>query len=328
MRGPIKSMLGAVLLAGAGQVSATAAAPNVGIGGVTAKRAITHEDLWLMKRVGAPIASPDAKWVVVSVTEPAYDAKAVVSDLWILPATGGTARRLTSTLGKESGVSWSHDSRRIAFSAKRDGDEVEQIYVLSLDGGEAIRVTQSPTGARSPQFSPDGRAMAFVSNVYPGTLTDEDNKRAATERKERKWNARIYDGFPIRQWDHWIDDKPVRLFVQLLDAVGTAQGPARNLLGASALVKAAGFAGRSGDGGDELDAIWALDGKSLVFVASTDANAAAYAFTHTDLFAVDALGGEPRKLRTTAIPGARHVLRPVARCCMRRWRRATVRCIP
>ncbi|HMX27982.1 MAG TPA: hypothetical protein PKC13_20495, partial [Blastocatellia bacterium] len=34
------------------------------------KRPITHEDVWLMKRVGAPAPSPDGKWVVFSVIEP------------------------------------------------------------------------------------------------------------------------------------------------------------------------------------------------------------------------------------------------------------------
>jgi hypothetical protein len=31
---------------------------------------ITHELLWMMKRVGAPVVSPDGKWVVFSVLEP------------------------------------------------------------------------------------------------------------------------------------------------------------------------------------------------------------------------------------------------------------------
>ena len=37
-----------------------------------------------MKRVGAPAVSPDGKWVVFSVTEPAYDEKKEVADLWIV----------------------------------------------------------------------------------------------------------------------------------------------------------------------------------------------------------------------------------------------------
>ena len=49
---------------------------------------VTHEALWMMKRVGAPALSPDGKWVVVSVAEPSYDEKKEVSDLWIVPADG------------------------------------------------------------------------------------------------------------------------------------------------------------------------------------------------------------------------------------------------
>ena len=36
------------------------------------KKAITHEDLWLMPRVGAPVTSPDGRNAVFSVTEPSY----------------------------------------------------------------------------------------------------------------------------------------------------------------------------------------------------------------------------------------------------------------
>ena len=46
-----------------------------------AKSPITHESLWLMKRVGAPLASPDGKWAVFSVTEPVYEEKDQVADL-------------------------------------------------------------------------------------------------------------------------------------------------------------------------------------------------------------------------------------------------------
>lgn len=74
------------------------------------KRKITHEDLWLMKRAGAPKVSPDGKWVVYSVTEPSYDEKDVVSDLWIVPADGkATPKRLTTGKAAESGYQWSPD---------------------------------------------------------------------------------------------------------------------------------------------------------------------------------------------------------------------------
>ena len=106
---------------------------------------ITHESMWLMKRVGAPIASPDGKWVVFPVVELAYNEANQVSDLWIVPADGSAKpRRLTFSKGAESGMAWSPDSRRLAFSAMRDGDEVSQIYILEIAaGGEAIRATSN-----------------------------------------------------------------------------------------------------------------------------------------------------------------------------------------
>src|SRR5438105_7594428 len=117
------------------------------------KQPITHEALWMMKRVGAPAVSPDGKWVVVSVTEPAYEEKDQVSDLWIVPSDGSAKpRRLTFTKGGESGAAWSPDSQRLAFSAKREGDDVGQTYVLDVaEGGEAVRPTSLSTDAPSPR---------------------------------------------------------------------------------------------------------------------------------------------------------------------------------
>src|SRR5215207_3234906 len=111
---------------------------------------LTHETMWALKRVGSPAPSPDGKWVVFSLVEPAYDEKDQVSDLWIVPADGsGRPRRLTFSKGGESGVAWSPDSRQIVFSAKREGDEASQIYILDVaSGGEAVRVTSLSTGAR------------------------------------------------------------------------------------------------------------------------------------------------------------------------------------
>ena len=258
------------------------------------KHAITHEDVWLMKRVGAPLPSPDGNWVVFSVVEPAYDEKEVVTDLWIVSADGKTApRKVTNTKGGESGATWSPDSKSIAFSAKRDGDDVNQIYVLNIsDGGEAMRVTSLSTGARAPQFSPDGKVLLFTSTVFPGALNDEDNKRIAAERKARKYNARVYEGFPVRYWDKWLTDQQTHLFVQSLE-VGAK---AKDILTGSNLVKQKGFAGRMADTGEEMDAVWTPEGDAIVFAATTEKDQSAYADVNTYLFKVPIAGGGPTQL--------------------------------
>src|SRR5688572_22631054 len=257
---------------------------------------LTHESMWSMKRVGASSPSPDGKWVVFSLVEPAYDEKDQVSDLWIVPSDGSAKpRRLTFSKGGESGVAWSADSRQIAFSARREGDEVSQIYILDIaDGGEAVRVTSLSTGARSAQWRPDGRALAFVSTVYPGANDDEANKRVAAERKAQKYRARVYEKFPIRNWDKWLEDTQAHLFIQ--DAQPGAK--AKDLLAGTKLVQERGFAGRMSDSGEELDPVWTPEGNALVFVASTNRDAAAYANTYTSLFKVSTSGGEPVRITT------------------------------
>ena len=66
-------------------------------------RPITHEDVWLMKRLGTPALSPDGRWIVVPVTEPAYEETAKSSDLWLVPADGSAPpRQLTFSTASES----------------------------------------------------------------------------------------------------------------------------------------------------------------------------------------------------------------------------------
>src|SRR5690606_24429360 len=105
-------------------------------------RPITHEDLWRMPRVAAPVPSPDGSQAVFTVTFPEYEADRSSTDIWLVATDGrGQPRQLTFDRGGESGLAWSPDGRRIAFVAKRGEDEAPQAFVLDLaGGGEAERV--------------------------------------------------------------------------------------------------------------------------------------------------------------------------------------------
>jgi dipeptidyl aminopeptidase/acylaminoacyl peptidase len=258
------------------------------------RRPITHEDVWLMKRVGAPALSPDGRLVVVQVTEPAYDEKDKSSDLWLVPADGSAPpRQVTFSAGPETGVAWSPDSRRVAFSAKREGHDELQIFVLDIaGGGEAERVTDVSTGGSRPLWRPDGAALLFTSMTWPGAVSDADNKARIDAMKARKYNARAYDSFPIRHWDRWLDERRPTLMLQELDG----ESLARDLLAGSQLRNAPGFGGDLDNDGEQLEGAWSPDGSTIVFTATTARDQAARADVQQSIYVMPAGGGEPQRL--------------------------------
>ncbi len=265
-----------------------------GLNGAEGRQPITHESLWLLKQVGAPVPSPDGRWVVVPVTEPAYDHKDEIADLWLVASDGQTPpRRLTSAKGKESNPTWSPDGRQIAFSARREGDEAAQLYVLDLAGGEARRLPPITLGARSPQWSPDGRWLLFQGMAFRSATNDAGNRLLEDERTKAKSKVRIYESFPVRRWDKWLDDQQTHVWIVPSDG----SSPARDLLSGTALAAGIGFRGVGDEGAsDTLQPEWSPDSQSIVITATTTFHESAHAQSVLSLYQVHLAGDEPRRL--------------------------------
>ncbi len=251
-----------------------------------AKHALTFDELIKLHRLSSPQLSPDGKWVAYAVSTPDIEANRAVSNIWLIPTTGGEPVQLTQS-GHDNSPSWSPDGKSLAFISSRDGNS--QIYLLSLDGGEAKKLTQLSGGADLYKWSPDSKTIAFTSPVYLDCKDDACNAKRDEEKEKSKVKARIYDHLLYRHWDHWSEGKRSHLFVVPVDA----SSPARDL------TPAADYdippEERSGPG----DINFSPDGKELCFTAVTDKIEATS--TNGDLFTVPVTGGEPKRI--TKNPG-------------------------
>ena len=78
-------------------------------------------------------------------------------DLWRVPASGGTAQRLTTHPGSETYPAISPDGRTIAFIGQYEG--FSEVYTMPLEGGVPVRQTYEGGTPRVAGWTPDGKVL-------------------------------------------------------------------------------------------------------------------------------------------------------------------------
>jgi dipeptidyl aminopeptidase/acylaminoacyl peptidase len=151
------------------------------------RKPIVTSDILKIKTMGQIDISPDGKRVVFVVTSMDKNEKEEYrynSHLWMIDLEKLTPP-LQLTFGERSDSSpvWAPDSTRIAFI--RTHESKPQIWILSLEGGEAYRVTSSGFGAHAPQWSPDGTKLLFSASVPE--WASESGPTWSYERPGRVW---------------------------------------------------------------------------------------------------------------------------------------------
>ena len=250
------------------------------------KHPITFEDMMKLHRLSEPAISADGKWAAYAVSTPDMDANRNASNVWIVSTTGGEAVQVTQS-GHDSSPAWSPDGKTLAFISSRSGDS--QIYLLSMEGGEAKKLTTLSTGADLFQWSPDGKTIAFTSEVYLECKDDACNQKRDEEKEKSKVKARIYDHLLYRHWDHWSDGKRSHLFLMPADGSAAAHD----------LTPEADYDIPPGERGEVSDFAFSPDGKEICYTAVPDKMEAIS--TNGELFLVPVAGGEPKKI--TSNPG-------------------------
>ncbi|MDK9700761.1 MAG: PDZ domain-containing protein [bacterium] len=78
-------------------------------------------------------------------------------DLWMVPASGGVAMRLTAFEGEERFPKISPDGKWIAFTAQYEGND--DVYLIPITGGEPKRMTWHPMPDQAIGWTRDGKIL-------------------------------------------------------------------------------------------------------------------------------------------------------------------------
>ncbi len=173
----------------------------------------TPEDIWKLKRVGAPALSPDGALVAYQVSETNFKKNWSRTHIRVVGSDGVGDRRVTwATKGSDSHPVWSPDGQTLAFLSTRH--EGTQIHLLPFeDGGEAHRLFAFPGGVGDFMFTPDGSALIFTARTWPECGHDlACIRKLDRAKKAKKVTAMLHEHLLYRHWDAYEDGKVQHLF--------------------------------------------------------------------------------------------------------------------
>ena len=177
------------------------------------RKVVDPVDLVNLKHVSDARISPDGSLIAYVVHTPVPAPEHPNAHIWLVATDGKSPAQLfVAGNGADSSPRWSPDGTSLAFLSDRENpfekdksfhfsivgaqdrkdletpekkpdasegtERKEQIWLISLGGGEARPITNIPGGVKSFEWSKDGKAIAFIR-------TDQDTKEEA-ERKRRK----------------------------------------------------------------------------------------------------------------------------------------------
>ena len=160
------------------------------------------DDLYRLRIATEPRLAPDGRHAVVTLQTVAPGFDGYRHALWLVPIDGAPPRQLTLGAKHDRHPRFSPDGRTLAFLSDRraiveeeprrsatgadnpDREDIDQVHLLPVDGGEARRLTDLPRGVDAFEWSPDGSRLVVVTTSHGATREEDDRRRGIDRKRE------------------------------------------------------------------------------------------------------------------------------------------------
>ncbi|WP_251359791.1 S9 family peptidase [Kangiella sp. TOML190] len=257
---------------------------------ISAKEGMTLEDIAKISSVNQVEVSPNGDWIAFTKSKARMPYKDDDGGAWIelyLMATADrdTVRPFITGKVNIGNISWSKDSKKIYYTAKRHDDKKTSLYAIPVDGGESQKVASHKSGVGAYSINHDGSKAVFIAkpekpkhleklkkkgfkakvyeediqqnHLWSLDLTKEDAKPKKVNFKQHLISARfnpVNDQLLVQSAPtSLIDDVIMKTTLQVIDLKGKVK----------TTFKTQGKQGK---------AIWSSDGKLVAFLGANDFN--------------------------------------------------------
>ncbi len=199
-------------------------------------------DLARIVKLSDPQIAPDGKAVALVEQRADLADDEFRTEIVLVDVATRALRALTRDRHHAGSPRWSPDGDRLAFTAP-DSRKHLQLFVLPMNGGDALQVTHVKDGIDQFAWSPDGRRFAFA---------------ATDPAPDRKGEDKFRTGFSVGNDDFLTNEKPRSSHIWIVTANGGA--PKRLTAGTWSLPVSLP------PGPPSSPLTWSPDGKSILLV--------------------------------------------------------------
>lgn len=160
------------------------------LGTVASARTMTLDDVKSIVTISDVQLRPDGKQILSIASSGNYKDDIVERSLMLYDFASNTQRVLADDRDGLASPAWSPDGTKIAFLAETATDDVVQLWVMDMRGGDPRMVSNAPRGVDSYAWRADGRTLYYVTADAPTNERDIRKHLDAFKVGEQAFNVR------------------------------------------------------------------------------------------------------------------------------------------